>query len=202
MLKIGLTGNIGAGKSTVARLFHHLGVPVYIADIRARILTDSPDLTTIIEKKLGPGLLTNDGILDRKKLASLVFGSRERLEQLNQLIHPEVVSDFEAWCQQHVNQPFVIHEAAILFESGLAPLFHQIIMVAAPAGIRISRVMQRDRLTREEVEQRMEMQWPEERKTALAQHIIVNDGNLMLIPQVLNIWKKLNEQYRAESEMP
>lgn len=191
MLKVGLTGNIGAGKSTVARIFRQLGVPVFIADLHARLITNQPAITRSIENALGPGVIGPDGLPDRRKLAEVVFASKEKLAILNAIVHPAVRAEFENWCESYAAQPFVLQEAAILFESGLAPLFDRIIIVSAPEEIRIDRVARRDNLSHGEIRKRIDSQWSEEKKIGLSDFVIFNDGEQMVIPQVLKVWRTL-----------
>lgn len=192
MLRVGLTGNIGSGKSTVARIFGFLGVPVFIADIRARFITDQPSITKSIADAFGEEVISRSGEIDRKKLGSVVFSDPSKLALLNSIIHPAVRKEFDAWCTLFDDRPFVIQEAAVLFESGQALNFDRIIVVTAPEALRIERVILRDNMDREEVIKRIGAQWPEEEKKAKADFIVVNDGSRMVIPQVIDIWEKLN----------
>ena len=189
-LKVGVTGGIGSGKTTVCRIFSILGVPVFSADETARIIMDSD---TEVEKKIndvaGRNMYTGSG-LDRKGLASLIFNNRDLLEKINNIVHPLVREKFESWAAG-VDTEYVIYEAAILFESGHYKEMDRVICVTAPEELRIRRVMERDHLTREQVEKRMASQWDEKKKIALADFVIMNDERQLLIPQVLEIHKKL-----------
>lgn len=193
MKKIGLTGTIGSGKSLVAGIFSHLGVPVYHADLRARALMETPEITERLASDFGKEIITASGIPDRKKLAEVVFSSPEKLALLNSIIHPLVKSDFESWCLDHQQHRYILHEAAILFESGFAGYFDKIITVYAPEELCIERVMERDKMSREEVLKRMSHQWPASEKVRLAHFVIVNDEHQFLITQVL----KLHELFSA-----
>lgn len=193
MRRIGLTGNIGTGKSTVARIFEILGVPVYHADLQARKLLESDDVKIQIKTLFGESILNAENQIDRKSLAAIVFNNTTKLETLNNLIHPLVEEDFLQWCSVHSNKSYVIHEAAILFESGFDKLFDKNILVTAPETICISRVMARDSITKEMVLARMRNQWQQENKQKLADYQIVNDDNSMVLPQVLAIHKLLKE---------
>jgi len=170
---IGLTGGIGSGKSTIAKYIESLGIPVYIADTEAKKIMDSEVIIGKIIDVFGEDVIENDKI-SKSKLSKLVFSNPKKLEELNKIIHPEVYSHFSEWVQKHQNFPLVIKEAAILFESGSYKDCDKIILVTAPKQIRIERVMQRDSVTQEAVEARMNNQWDDERKKALSDFIIVN----------------------------
>lgn len=187
MLKVGLTGGIGAGKSTVAKIFEKLGVPVYYADDNAKklMVTDAA-LIEGVKAEFGKDVYLGDE-LDRARLARIVFNNQGKLEKLNKLVHPAVRKDFTAWCLRHKTQPYVVEEAAILFESGAYKLMDKIVMVTAPRDMRIERVMKRDGVTKEAVQARMANQWPEEEKISLSDFVIMNDNEKLVIPQVLNV---------------
>jgi dephospho-CoA kinase len=170
---IGLTGGIGSGKSTMAKYFASLGVPVYIADDEAKKILLEPQTVKEIAEVFGDEVMVN-GLPDRKKLAAVVFNSPEKLSVLNSIIHPKVREDFKKWVDNHSNEKFVIKEAAILFESGSYKECDDIILVTAPQDIRVQRVMQRDDVTREEVLNRMNNQWDDQKKAALSTYIINN----------------------------
>ena len=184
MKRIGLTGGIGSGKSTVARIFETLGIPVYYADEAARRLMNSdPELKEKLQQHFGPAIY-QDGVLNRKALAQIVFNDREKLELLNAITHPVTIKDADLWMRQQ-KAPYVIKEAALLFESGAAEHLDEIIGVYAPMHIRIKRVMKRDGSAFEEVKKRMERQLNEEMKMKLCDHVIRNNEEELLIPQVL-----------------
>lgn len=170
---IGLTGGIGSGKSTIASYFSSLGVPVYIADDEAKKILYTPDAVTEIKEAFGEDVFT-DAMPDRQKIATLVFNNPDKLKTLNSIIHPKVKEHFLAWVQNNHNAPFVIKEAAILFESGSYKDCDKIILVTAPAEVRIMRVMQRDNITREKVVERMANQWEDSKKELLSDYIIHN----------------------------
>lgn len=187
MKRIGLTGNIGAGKSTVAGIFKVLGIPVYHADIQARILLNSSSVKQKISFVFGENLINSENHIDRKALAQIVFGDKQKLTILNNLIHPLVEEDFANWCNDKHEQVYVLHEAAILFESGFNRLFDANILVTAPVDLCIKRVMARDNTLEKMVTDRMQNQWTQEKKQKLSDYLIVNDDVTMLIPQVLAI---------------
>lgn len=170
---IGLTGGIGSGKTTIAHIFEELRVPVYYADDEAKKILYLPETVRALEEAFGAGVFTN-GIPDRAKIAALVFADKEKLQMLNGIIHPRVAQHFTNWTAAHNSHPFVLKEAAILFESGSYKLCDDVILVTAPLEERIQRVMQRDGVLREQVLQRIANQWPEEQKIALSKYIITN----------------------------
>lgn len=190
--KIGLTGGIGSGKSTVAKLLQVLGYPVYSSDERARVLMNSSSvINQQIMTQLGEYLINNQGIPDRKKLAELVFSNPQKLETLNAIVHPEVRKDFETWCANQ-NTKVVFKEAAIIFEHGLEKELDEVWVVFADEELRISRVMNRNALSREEVLKRINNQWPAEKLNELASQVIYNNEEVALIPQVLKACESLN----------
>ncbi len=192
MRVVGITGGIGSGKTTVCRIFQELGVPVYFADDQAkRLMIESPELKEKITVAFGKDAYL-DGVLNRTYLAEQIFGSKEKLAVLNGLVHPAVKEDFEAWLGRNKSQPYVLKEAAILFESGANKQADATILVIAPESLRLQRVMQRDGSTEEEIRGRMASQWSQEKKEKLADHIINNDGTHLLIPQVLELHRKFS----------
>ncbi|WP_277014011.1 dephospho-CoA kinase [Flavobacterium lindanitolerans] len=170
---IGLTGGIGSGKSSIAKHIESLGIPVYIADTEAKKILDTADVITKVIALFGDDILQN-GKIDRKKIAALVFQNPEKLKKYNAIIHPEVYLHFQNWVKQHNNYPLVVKEAAILFESGSYKDCDKIILVTAPKENRIQRVMKRDAVTREAVEQRMSHQWDDETKKSMSDFVIEN----------------------------
>lgn len=190
MLKIGLTGGIGSGKSTVAKVFETLGIPVYYADEEAkRIMNEDELLRQQIIQHFGPDTYPA-GKLDRKYLANIVFNDREQLELLNTLVHPATIRDSERWMQQQ-HAPYAIKEAALIFESGSGANLDYVIGVAAPDALRIHRTMQRDNVTRDEVIARMRKQIKQLIKMRLCDFVILNDEQKAIIPQVLELHEKL-----------
>ncbi|MBK7374450.1 MAG: dephospho-CoA kinase [Chitinophagaceae bacterium] len=190
MLRIGLTGGIGSGKSTVARVFEVLGVPVYYADDAAkRMMNEDEELKEKIRQQFGEAVYT-DGKLNRKLLAEIVFNAPEKLNQLNALTHPATIADAERWMQSQT-MPYCIKEAALIFESGAQEHLDHVIGVTAPAPLRIQRTMLRDGITREEVMARMDKQMDESIKMRLCRFVLVNDEQQLLLPQVLELHEKL-----------
>jgi len=189
MLKIGLTGGIGSGKSTVAKLFEVLGVPVYYADEAAkRLMNEDEELKEKIQQQFGKETY-NNGKLNPAYLSSIVFNDAEKLALLNSLVHPVTINDVAKWMQQQT-APYIIKEAALIFESGSQELLDKVIGVYAPAPLRILRAMKRDNVTKEEILARMNKQIDEEIKMRLCDYVIKNDEQEMLIPQVLELHKK------------
>ena len=171
---IGLTGGIGSGKTTIAKYMHSFGIPLYIADDQARKLMESHEIVHAIKKKFGEVIFDKE-ILNRAKLAEIVFNEPEKLEELNAIIHPAVKSDFKEWLLQNKSAPFIIYEAAILFESGNYLNCDYIITVVAPIDIRIERVMKRDKTSRELILKRMEAQWTDEQRVSKSDFVIENE---------------------------
>ena len=183
MKVIGLTGGIGSGKTTVAGFFLELGVPIYIADdVGKKLMTTSAEVRDQIIELLGPESYIN-AHPDRKYIASRVFNSEEELKKLNQIIHPAVERDFKNWSSSQ-NAPYVIYEAAILFESGGHKKCDAIILVTAPRKLKIERLQKRDQSTVDEIEVRMQHQWPDEKKRPLSQFEIINTEILNTKDQV------------------
>ena len=190
MLRIGLTGGIGSGKSTVAKIFEVLGIPVYYADEEAkRLMNEDPELIEEIIRHFGEKAYNSSG-LDRSYLAKIVFNDAEKLRLLNSLTHPRTISHAESWISEQ-SSAYIIKEAALLFESGAYKQLDKIIGVSAPLELRISRVMERDGSTKEDVLKRISRQMNEDEKLSRCDFIINNDETDDIVPQVL----KLHEQF-------
>lgn len=191
MLKVGITGGIGSGKSTVSAVFVSLGIPFYNADARAKWLTEHhPDIVREIIALFGNQAYAF-GSYNRKYIASLVFNDTDKLLQLNQIIHPRVEADYKQFCEEHKDALYTLKEAAILFESGSYKLLDKTIMVLADKELRIRRVCKRDNISREDVLKRMEKQMPDKEKVKLADFVIKNNLQDMIIPQVIELHKQL-----------
>lgn len=190
MLKIGLTGGIGSGKSTVAKIFELLGVPVYYADAASkRLYQTDKELMAAMKKHFGEDIYTHEQ-LNRSKLAAIVFSDEKKLALLNDLVHPPTIKDAQEWIAKQTT-PYVIKEAALIFESGSASDLDFIIGVGSPQHLRIKRVMDRDGVSREEVLSRMKRQIDEDMKMRLCDFIIENNEQQLVIPQVLSLHQKL-----------
>ena len=190
MIKVGLTGGIGSGKTTVANFFSELGIPIYNADLEARRLMKS---SSLIKKKLikvfGNDAYKN-GELNTSFLASIVFKDKSELAKINSIIHPEVAKDFKSWVKKQ-EAPYVIEESAILFENDLIGNFDYIITVTAPAEVRINRIIKRDQTSKNEVLMRMSNQWDDKKKIQLSDYIIHNIELSDTKKQVKKLHKKL-----------
>ena len=193
MLKVGLTGGIGSGKTLVANIFRQLGVPVYDADYEARMLTENnPEIKNKIRSVFGKEFFNGDS-LDRKQLAFFVFSDEKTLTELNEIIHPFVREHFNLWLKQQGRKKYIIKEAAILFESGSNNELDKIITVDAPVELRISRVMEREKSSREKILNVMKNQWSDEERKAKADFVIINDNQHLIISQVLELHKTFSE---------
>lgn len=189
VLKIGLTGGIGSGKSTVAQIFEVLGIPVYYADIEAkRLMNEDVALASSITNIFGKEAYTGK-ILNTKYISSIVFSDPARLEQLNAIVHPATKEDSENWMNQQT-APYAIHEAALIFEANVHDRLDHVIGVSSPQELRIKRAMERDNVTREKVLQRMSKQLDEEIKMSKCDFVLINDEKQLLIPQVLKLHEK------------
>jgi dephospho-CoA kinase len=188
-LKIGLTGGIGSGKTTVAKIFELLGVPVYYADEASkRLYHTDKELMASLKHHFGEDIYSN-GQLNRSKLAAVVFGDKEKLSLLNNLVHPPTIKDAEQWMKQQT-APYMLKEAALLFESGSTAGLDLVIGVYAPVHMRIKRVMDRENISREDVLARINRQISDSVKMRLCDFVITNNGQELLIPQVLLLHQK------------
>lgn len=198
MIKIGVTGGIGSGKSVVCDIFRLHGIPVFDADKEAKNLNDtSPVIREQITRHFGESLYSGSK-LNRKKFASLIFHDEEKLTIANSIIHPVLAKYFTEWCLQREDQPLVIIDAALLIEAGFHRFVDSVITVSTPANVRIERVMKRDHTTRREVEARMKNQISEEEKIKLANVVIHNDNRQSLIRQVDDFLQSLSHDERFQ----
>jgi len=194
MKMIGLTGGIGSGKTTVGEMFQDLGIPVYNSDKEARrIMNEDVEVRKAVMSLLGKSAYKKN-VLDRNYVASMVFGDTVLLQQLNEIVHPAVRKDFRAWASSQTS-PYVIQEAAILFENGGYKELDDMILVTAPKEIRIDRIKKRDNLEEWAILERMKHQWPEEKKMELAHFIIHNEHLQETLLQVRNIHEQLILKY-------
>jgi len=190
---IGLTGGIGSGKTTVANHFIAAGIPIYIADDEARRIMESPEILKEIKLFFGNSVFENE-ILNRQKLAEIVFSNPEKLKQLNAIIHPAVKKHFGNWSLNHKSFPFIIYETAILFESGSYKDCDLIITVTAPLESRIQRVIQRDKTNRVNVLKRINMQWTDDQRQAKSDFVIENINPEITKSEINKILKILKIQ--------
>jgi dephospho-CoA kinase len=191
MLKVGLTGNLGSGKSIIAEIFRVLAIPIYNADDVSKSFLKDKFVQEKILNAFGPAVFSVTNEIDRKALGRFVFSDSGKLDLLNGILHPLVKNDFITWCKSNEDKPYIIQEAAIIFESGLKDEYDKIIHVSCPEKIAIERAMQRDHTGSEEVLKRIQFQWKDEKKAAMSDFIILNDGYEMVIPQVLTIHNNL-----------
>jgi dephospho-CoA kinase len=188
---IGLTGGIGSGKTTISNYFATFGIPVYIADDEAKKITNNPEIIAKIKETFGLEIF-EDNILNRKKLASIVFDDKSKLDKLNKIIHPAVQIHFDNWLQKHSESKFIIKESAILFETGSYKKCDFTITVIVPLEDRIKRIMIRDKCTRDEVLKRIQNQWSDEQKSEKSDFVIQNSNLEIAKSQVLKILKILS----------
>lgn len=192
-VKVGITGGIGSGKSTVCKVFKLLGAPVFEADIVAKQLQNTNQkIRKGLIRLFGEYIYTSEDTVDRKKLAAIIFNDDLMLSKVNELIHPVVREEFEQWLEKQ-NSPYIVHEAAILFESGFYKRMDFNIVVSASEEQRIERIMQRDGINRESVIRRIQKQWSDERIQNLADMVIHNNNNNLIIPEIIKIDKQLKE---------
>jgi len=192
MLKVGITGGIGSGKSVVAKLFELLGAPVYYADDAAKKLMDEDEnVKTSIENNFSKEAYRN-GRLNKKYISDIVFKDSDKLTLLNSIVHPATIKDAEEWIQKQ-RSSYIIKEAALLFESGANKKLDYTIGIQAPLELRISRAIKRDSVSRDEILSRMNKQMNEEEKLSLCDFIIINDEQQLVIPQVLELHEKFSK---------
>ena len=190
MKKIGITGGIGSGKTYVSEVFRSLGIPIFYADIQAnQLMTSSEKLIKLLKEEFG-NYIYKDADLDKEKLSSIVFSNSDKLQKLNSLVHPIVKEEFDNWCKKQTS-PYVIKEAAILFESNSHLGLDAVICVSAPLELRMERLLKRDNSSEKEIKKRIENQISQEEKENLSDYIIVNDEKDLLLPQIIKIHEKL-----------
>ncbi len=192
-LKIGVTGGIGAGKSIVCSVFQVLGIPCFNADdVSKELLGTSTKVIEAVKQLLGDKAYTDEGVPDRKYIAGQVFNDETKLKSINRILHPEVEAAFQLWANDLHAFPYVIKEAALLFESGSYKKLDKILLVTAPREVRIDRVIKRDphRQTAQ-IESIIEQQLPDQEKIKRADFIVNNDEKSLIIPQILKIHENL-----------
>lgn len=193
MKAIGLTGGIGSGKSTVARMLQQMGYPVYIADTEAsRLLHDDPEIRLDLEKRFGEQVYTPEGNMNKPLVARLVFNDPQALADINSIVHPRVMRNFQTWCERQDGE-LVFFESAILFEANLQAFFQYVICVTAPEEARIARVIARDHTTADKVQARIRNQLDDTLKRRKADFTIHNASSDMVTEQLLDILKQLDK---------
>lgn len=191
MLKIGITGGIGSGKSTISKVFEVLGIPVFYADDQAkRVMTDDPTLIEAIKETFGSESYFEDGSLNRKYIAKIVFNDNVELAKLNAIAHPATFRAFDNWLKNVGDVPYILKEAALLFESNSYKLCDKSLMVYAPTELRMKRVLLRDSITQADFEGRNSKQMPDEQKLKMADYEIRNDDTQLVVPQVLALHRE------------
>lgn len=193
MLKVGITGGIGSGKSLVCEIFGKLGIPVFNADFEAKNLLKTPRVIEFYKENFGESVLTNNQ-LDNQKIAQKIFNNKEALARVNHFIHPMVFELFEKWTIEKSHAPYVIKEAALLFESGGYTSLDYTILVCAPEEIRIERVIRRSGLTREQALHRIANQWDDNKKKKLCDFVLENDGRQAILQKILDTHNFLKNQ--------
>ena len=187
MVRVGITGGMGSGKSVVAELLQVMNIPVYNADDASKkILKNDDRIRRKLQNLLGDDIFFSDGELNRGQMASLIFNNPELLSQTNAIIHPAVFDDFEYWCRLQSSN-VVACESAIIFECGLNRRLDHVIMVSAPEEIRIARAAARDHTDKEQIISRVKNQMPDNEKAQLADFIVINDDRQALIPQIRSL---------------
>jgi dephospho-CoA kinase len=195
MYKVGITGGIGTGKSTVCRIFSFLGIPIYDADSRAKWLTENnEEIRAALIAQFGEPVFTGS-ILNRTYLASVAFKDARSTNRLNSIIHPAVAEDFISWSLLQTSALYVLKEAALFYEAGTAHEMDAMIVVTAPIDLRMKRILKRDsHRTESQIKEIIMRQWPEDKKIALADYVLVNDEHQLLIPQVLAFHEQIIKQ--------
>jgi dephospho-CoA kinase len=188
---IALTGGIGSGKTTIAKLFETMGCLIYYSDEKAKELYYDTEIKKRVIQLLGSDAYSANGSLNSTFIAGIIFKDKTKLESLNAIIHPALEKDFEIFVKQQSPDRIIIKESALIFETDSYKKIKTIILVTAPLEQKIKRVMQRNKMPRENVEKRMSAQWPDEQKIPLANYIITNDDTEAVIPQVISVLKKI-----------
>ena len=189
MIKLGLTGGIGSGKSTIARIFQELGIAVYYADVEAKKFLLHENVIQKLRALFGEGIIANNGAVDKVALAAIVFTNENELKKLNALIHPLLEEDFRLWAEKRKSEKYIVKEAAILFEAGFDKSVNQIITVSAPEQQRIERVIKRDGVSQQQVLDRISKQWTDRQREDKSDFVIYNGDNDMILEKVLEIHK-------------
>lgn len=194
MIKLGITGGIGSGKSTITQMFRIIGVPVYVSDERSKYLSQTnSEIIAGLKQILGDDIYDEMGHLDRKRMASVIFADKEKLQKVNALIHPIVNRDFIEWTEEQKSKgvPYVVNEAAIMIESGSHKLMDKLLVVTAPVEQRVERVMKRDGVGEQQVKSRINNQMSDKEKVEIADYVIVTDDHHFIMPEILALDEEL-----------
>lgn len=194
MLKIGLTGGIGSGKSTVAKVFEELGIAVFYADSEAKKFLFNSDVKIELSRLFGEEILDSNGEIIKVNLAQIVFSNPKSIQKLNELIHPLLMEQFNIWAleKESEDNSYVIMEAAILFEAGFNTNVDRVLCITASIQERIARVMKRDGVTAKQVEDRMSHQWSDEKRAKLSDFVIDNSGSNMILEEIIGLHSELS----------
>lgn len=200
MLKVGITGGIGSGKTTVCRVFQIHGINVYNADMRSKhLIQTNPDLIVAVKKEFGEEIYSSDNILDRARLSGLVFEDKTALTKLNSIVHPVVRKDFNSWCQLHNMDKYILLESAIIFETKLYQHLDLTITIYSPEEVRIQRIMARDGFSRGKILSIIKNQLPDDKKMELSDLVILSDEKHSIIEQVDRLHSDLiSEKYQQK----
>ena len=191
MIKVGITGGIGSGKTIICKVIETMGYPVYYADEKAKILINTnKNIISALKNKFGDDIYSSVNLLNKERLAQLIFNHPENLQFVNQLVHPEVINDFLSWSEKQ-KSTIVFQEAALIIEAEVYKKLDYTISVIAPEEIRINRVIERDNTSKEDVINRMKNQVTDEIRTEISDFIIYNDDKQLILPQILNILKQI-----------
>ena len=190
MITVGLTGGIGSGKTFIAEIFQQLDVPVFFADEIAKNMYNRDDIKSQISAIFGDNIYISNAI-DKAKLAKMIFNDQAKLDTINHIIHPAVEKEFQNWSDSMSSTPLVIKESALLFETGNYKNLDATILVVAPMKLRIKRIMKRDGSDEQQVSDRMNKQWKDRQKTPLADYIIINDEQNLVVPEVIKVYNQL-----------
>jgi len=192
MIRVGLTGGIGSGKTYVANIFLHLGIPVYNSDEHTKQLyATNQELKRLLTGKFGHQVYLSNGNINKDYLRKMVFSDSETREQINRIVHPFVMADFNQWCSNQKAVSYIIKESALLFETGLFRSLDKTILVKSPNELKIKRLSERDGFSVDEIKKRMAVQLTDAEKEKMADFVIINDEKKLLLPQVLTIHKQL-----------
>ncbi|MFB6306029.1 MAG: dephospho-CoA kinase [Flavobacteriales bacterium] len=193
MLKIGITGGIGSGKTLICKVFEKLGMPVFYADYAGKEVLNWKETRVELEKYFGKEVFYDDQSVNKSKIAEIVFNNKDKMNVLNSIIHPKVQDLYENWLKTLTGAPYAIREAAIMIESGSYKDLDELILVTAPKDDRIKRIIERDKISKEEVISRMQNQLSDEEKRKYVDHEIVNDGKQMILPHILQIHQNFTD---------